>query len=35
MYIQIKHQVQKQLCQSYWKYIEKLVTPNEDQSTLI
>ena len=33
-YKQIKHQVQKQLRQSYWKYIENLVTPNEDESTL-
>ena len=33
-YKQIKHQVQKQLRQSCWKYIENLVTPNEDESTL-
>ena len=33
-YKQIKHQVQKQLRQSYWKYIEDLVTPNEDGSSL-
>ena len=30
-YKQIKHHVQKQLRQSYWKYIENLVTPNEDE----
>ena len=33
-YKQIKHQVQKELRQSYWKYIENLVTPNEDGSSL-
>jgi len=33
-YKQIKHKVQKQLRQSYWKYIENLVTPNEDECTL-
>ena len=33
-YKQIKHQVQKQLRQSYWKYIENLVTLNEEESTL-
>ena len=31
-YKQIKHQVQKSLPQSYWKFIENLVTPNEDES---
>jgi hypothetical protein len=33
-YKQIKHQVQKELRQLYWKYIEHLVTPNEDGSSL-
>jgi len=33
-YKQIKHQVQKQLRQSYWIYIENLITPNEDGSSL-
>jgi len=33
-YKQIKHQVQKELRQLYWKYIENLVTPNEDDSSL-
>ena len=33
-YKQIKHQEQKQLSQSYCKYIENLVTPNEEESTL-
>ena len=30
----IKHQEQKELRQLYWKYIENLVTPNEDGSSL-
>ena len=33
-YKQIKHQVQKELRQLYWKYIENLVTPNEAGSSL-
>ncbi|CAG2188420.1 unnamed protein product [Mytilus edulis] len=30
-YKQIKHQVQKQPRQSYWQYIEKIVTPKPDE----
>ena len=32
-YKQIKHQVQKQLRQSYWKYIENIVTPTPEDNS--